>query len=214
MGTGRRRSRLTEGLELFDDGLAVLATAAILVTTAGCFCRWSWVMPADEGAGPYRTAARVHGLVVLLIVLGVAALVCVVRGYVSESGVPMYSAAALLALGGVFALGLYAPHDEADIVADGFGYEWYSTSVDGRFSFYNTTAAPITICLGISGDCDAGAKGPDRLRSPGLTIPPNHRLAIDTPKAKGDYRLTLVGAGFTHRDTILNLYVPDNNSVS
>jgi hypothetical protein len=213
MATGKRGSRLTDGLERADDGLAVLVTVAVLVATAGCFCRWNWVMPADEGAGPYRSEARVHDLVVLLIVLGVAALACVVRAFVAESGMPMYSAVALLALGGVFALGLYAPHDEADIVADGFGYDWYSTSVEGRFSFYNTTAAPVTICLGISGDCDAGAKGPDRLRSPGLTIPANHRLAVDTPKGKGDFRITLVGAGFTHRDAILNVYVPDNNSV-
>jgi hypothetical protein len=211
MATGKRSGRVREGLERVDDGLAIATTVAVAVATAGCFCRWSWVMPADEGTGPYRTAARVHDLVVLLIVLGAAALLCVVRGFVARSGLPMYTAAALATLGAVFALGLYAPHDEAQLVADGFGDDWYSTSVDGRFSFYNTTAAPITICLGISGDCDAGAKGPDRLHSPGLTVPANHRLAVDTPKRAGDFRLTVVGAGFTHRDAILHVYVPESS---
>jgi hypothetical protein len=199
-----------DGDSMFDQVVGIAAAVAVLVVTCGCFLRWSWVMPPDEGSGPYRTRERVHDFVVLAVVLGVAALLCLVRAWWASAGWPLFTAATLVVLAGLLALGLYAPHDGAQIVGDGFGDDWYSTSTESRFSFYNTTGAPVTICLGISGDCDSTASGPGRLRSPGLTIPADHRLAVDLPRKAGDFKLTIVGSGYAHRDAILHVFVSNS----
>src|SRR4051794_9408800 len=105
-----------DGDSMFDQVVGIAAAVAVLVVTCGCFLRWSWVMPPDEGSGPYRTRERVHDFVVLAVVLGVAALLCLVRAWWAGAGWPMFTAAALVVLAGLLALGLYAPHDEAQIV--------------------------------------------------------------------------------------------------
>jgi hypothetical protein len=198
------------GNSVVDAALAWIAGLAVLVVCAGCVFRWSLVVPPDEGAGPFRTPARVHNLVVLLVVVGISVVLLLARALWADADTPWFTAGALVVIVALVAIGLYLPRPEAQIVADGFGDNWYSASTDVQFTLYNTTGAPVTVCLGISGDCDSAAKGPDRLRSPGLTIPAGHRLGVDTPSRAGDFKLTITGSGFSHRDAILHTEVPQS----
>jgi hypothetical protein len=200
-----------KGDSWFDGVLLYLTLPAVLVVFCGCVYQWSWVTPPDEGAGPFRSHQRVHDFVTLLAVLGGAAVLCLARAWYAGSVAPVLTACALAAIGVLFAAALYLPREGAQIVGDGFGDDWYSTSTGGRFSFYNTTGAPVTICLGISGDCDSSASGPGRLRAPGLTIPPDHRLAVDLPGKTGDFKLTIVGSGYAHRDAVLHVFASSNS---
>ncbi|MFI5910854.1 hypothetical protein [Dactylosporangium sp. NPDC051541] len=198
------------GNSAVDAALAWIAGLGVLVVCGGCVFRWSLVVPPDEGAGPYRTPARVHNLHVLLVIVGVAVVLLIARALWADADTPWFTAAALLVIVALVAVGLYVPRAEAQIVADGFGDDWYGTSTEARFTLYNTTGAPVTVCLGLSGDCDSAAKGPDRLRAPGLTIPAGHRLSVDTPSRAGDFKLTITGPGVTHRDAILHTEVPQS----
>ncbi|GAA3292138.1 hypothetical protein Dvina_14145 [Dactylosporangium vinaceum] len=196
---------------LVEDWLAMVAGLAVVVVFCGCAVRWSALVPPDDGAGPYRTPERVHTVLVVVGVLGLAAVVLAARAWWADAGASWFSAGALVTIAAMLLLGLYMPRVEAQIVADGFGDTWYGTDTDGRFSLYNTTGEPVTVCLGLSGDCDSGAPGPSELRSPGLTIPAGHRRTVRTPGRAGDFKLTLVGPGISHRDAILHTEVPPSS---
>jgi len=202
------------GKRWFDDALAWLVGLGGLVVLCGCGLRAGWVVPPDEGVGPFLSPGRQHTFRIVLVVAVVVVVACLLRALVAQSGVPVLTAVMVAVIVGGLALAMHLPRVEAELRADGFSAEWYRVPVRQNLTFYNTGEAAVTVCLGIAGDCDAAAPGPGRLRSPGRVVPPNRRVAVAMPRKAGEFKLTLAGTGggFTRRDAILYTYVPDSAS--
>ncbi|MFI5909674.1 hypothetical protein [Dactylosporangium sp. NPDC051541] len=203
-----RERRWTDADGPFDVVPAVVAGVAALVVCIGCYARWSLVVPADDGAGPYRSPGRVHGLIVLAVVVAIVAVPLLLRAWISLALGAAFTAMALVAIAAMMIYGAYQPRAEAQIVADGFGDSFYTADVRRPFTVYNTTSVPVTVCLGLSGDCDSGAAGPERLRAPGVSVPGGHRITVYAPEKAGDFKITLVGPGISRRDAVLHTTEP------
>jgi hypothetical protein len=196
----------------FDVGVVGVLVAALAVVLVACVCGADWVRPPYEGEGPWVTPERLHTLKIAAVAAGVVVLLCVARAIWVRSGTPMWAATAAIGIVAVLGLALVLQPSPARLTASGFDSERYRAATGTDLMFYNTTGAAVTVCLGISGDCDSAAKGPQRLRSPGLVIPANHRLQVPVPDRTGEFRLTIAGAGagLTRRDAILETYHQDS----
>jgi hypothetical protein len=205
---------MSRSLGYLDAALAWMAGLAVVTVVGGCLFGGDLISPADEGAGPYVSPERAHGLHVAVGIGAGLCLLLLVRTVWGRTVTPLVAAALVVTALILLWLATTLGPTEFRLGGDGFDAERYETTASSRVAFYNTTGADITVCLGTHGDCDSTAAGPERLRSPGLTVPANHRVALDLPERAGDFRLTLVNppAGAGRRDVLLHTS-QRNNSV-
>jgi hypothetical protein len=191
----------------FDRVVAVLVGVVFAVLLAGHLRGAGWAVPAEDGVGPFPGHDRA---VVFWVVTGVAlvgVVACLFRAVVVRA-VWVSLVTPFLLIGVIVVLGkpIYNSH-RFDLRNDGFAADSYNLGPKARVRFFNAGDTELTVCLGTGGVCDAGASGPAALRAPGITLPPDHRRAVDMPEQLGDVRLTLVtsGATVTRRDTVIHI---------
>ncbi|MET7394045.1 hypothetical protein ABZS66_11170 [Dactylosporangium sp. NPDC005572] len=193
----------------FDIALLWLAGAAALVVLCACTFDAGWINPSEQGTGPFVTPERIHTFHVVIWIAAAGCLLCLVRAWWGGTGLPLATAAVLAGIVAVFAMAIYFPRPRVELRAEGFAADRIDVATRGTLTFWNRTGADLVICLGLSGDCDTGAAGPADLRSPGLTVAPDHRVSAVMPKRAGDFRITLVNPapGATRRDMVIRTYV-------
>ena len=191
-----------------DSGVVVVTLAAAAAVFVACLCGVGWIRPPLEGAGPWLSAERLQTTKIIAVVAGGVVVLCVARAVWIRSTAPMWAAAGVIAIVAMLGAALYFEPAQARLETIGFDDDGYRVAESQELTFYNTTGTDMVICLGIRGDCDAEAKGPDRLRSPGLVVPPDHRLAVTMPGEAAYYRITIAtpAPGIIRRDATVETY--------
>lgn len=185
--------------------LAVLAGAAVLafdlvrgllVLTRATY--WS----TGEQPRPVLDGLAIAGLAVSVLLLA-GAVTAMIRGMRRRSPILLLILAAVTA---VACAGLLVVHiAEADLTADGFRQVKYRAGVTQELTFYNTTAEPVTLCLGVRSTCNGQAGGPAVLGGAGLTLAPGEARSVEFP-ASGAFHLTVARpAGLTQSDTVVTV---------
>ena len=195
----------------FDRVVAGLAGAGLAVVVGAHLLGAEWAVPAEEGAGPFPSHDRAVAFWVVAGVAGLGAVACLFRAAtVKRFPTALFTAAFLVAIVVVLAKPIYNSH-QMELRVDGFAADTYTLPPKARVRLFNTSNAEMTVCLGTGGDCDATASGPAPLRSPGITVAPNHRRVVTMPEQLGSIRLTLVTSGATvaRWDTVVRIMEPD-----
>jgi hypothetical protein len=100
----------------------------------------------------------------------------------------------LVGCGAVSSLWLLSIHvNEVDVASGGFRQNHFTISVHDTLRFFDTGPAPVTVCLGRSGQCVAG---PSALGAPGLALRPGRPVDVSFPD-EGTYSVTVVGTTAT-----------------
>jgi hypothetical protein len=198
--------------------MIVLTLIMVVVACGSCVASFP-VFHADAGSGPYRSptalSIQLAGVVSAAILIVGSLIMATVDPFRQRaSKMYLWFAAFALVFGGFTVGSIVAQPDEIVVTPTGFAQARYVQDGATTVVVRNGTHRVVTVCLGTRGDCAASPDGPEELRSPGVTLLPDHYIAIHLHNADADYRLTVIGtdADDARRDTVLHVEYIDQSA--
>jgi hypothetical protein len=201
--------------------MIVLTIVTVVVGCGSCVASLP-VFQSDAGSGPYlgpaQLSIRLTGVAcAAILVLGSLFMAAVDPFRQETPKVYLWFGAFVLMVGGYTVGTIVTQPDEIVVTPSGFAQARYVQSGTATVLLRNGTTRLVTVCLGTRGDCATNPDGPEQLRAPGVTLPPDHYVAIRLDNADADYPLTVTtgtSADGVWRDTVLHVEFRDPHAGS